>query len=283
MNFNELNPFVRFSAVQKYTNSPMFREGAELHAYDCRLFYCLEGSGEIIVEGVPYRMSEGCILIFKYNLPYRYSHSEKKDMVCVSVNFDFSFNYSTSNTMCILPDIASKFNVENVLTTPLLFDLIYTKNAKELENLIVQIKNTFQGNRKYKFHELSALLKLVLVRSIEIYESENEVGHSVGIQLIERVCRFIDENCERIYSGNDVANYFSYHSYYINRLMVKHMDCSLHKYINNAKIQKSIEYLTTTDLTVGQIAEKCGFFDSSHFSKIFKSITGYRPSKYRYL
>ncbi len=283
MNLNELNPFVRFSAVQKYTNSPMFRDGAELYAYDCRLFYCLEGNGDIIVEDVPYHMSEGCMLIFKYGIPYRYSHSEKKDMVCISINFDFTFEYAISNSMCILPDISSRFNAEKALRTQEILDLAYIKNAKELEKNAVQIKKLFQRSGKYKHYELSALMKLLLVRAIEIYESEYDAEHTVGIELVEKVCSFIDENCEQISSGNDVAANFSYHSYYINRLMVKHKNCSLHKYINNARIQKAIEYLTTTDLTVAQVAEKCGFFDSAHFSKVFKSVTGYRPSKYRYL
>lgn len=283
MDIKDVMPFIRFCSMQRYTNSPVFRDGAELMAYDCRLFYCLDGNGEIIVEGVPYHISEGCLLAFRYNLPYRYVHSEKRDMACISINFDFTFDFSEQNKGIIPPDLATAFDTNSIVRSPTLFSLIYLKNAKELENNILQLKNYYEGSSKYKDHELSALMKLIITRVFALYESENSTSKPAVLGLIEKICSYIDENCESISSGQQVAECFSYHSYYINRLMVRYKSCTLHEYIRNAKIQRSIEYLMSTEFSVAQIAEMCGFCDSAHFSRQFKNVTGFRPSKYRYM
>ena len=53
-------------------------------------------------------------------------------------------------------------------------------------------------------------------------------------------------------------------------------------YIRSLQIKRTHELLgTQTDLSISQIARLCGFYDMSHFSKIFKQCTGVSPSQYR--
>ncbi len=52
------------------------------------------------------------------------------------------------------------------------------------------------------------------------------------------------------------------------------------RYILKRKIQHSKELLTTQTLSIGKIAELCGFSDVYYFSKVFKNETGISPSKY---
>ena len=53
-------------------------------------------------------------------------------------------------------------------------------------------------------------------------------------------------------------------------------------YIRSLQIKRAHELLGThTDLSISQIARLCGFYDMSHFSKIFKQCTGVSPSQYR--
>ena len=47
------------------------------------------------------------------------------------------------------------------------------------------------------------------------------------------------------------------------------------------RIEHAKYILTTTDLTLEQIAEICGYSNEVHFYRQFKQITGLTPSKYR--
>lgn len=53
------------------------------------------------------------------------------------------------------------------------------------------------------------------------------------------------------------------------------------QYLISLRISQAKTLLTTTNLTVSQIAESVGFESIYHFSKTFKQITGTSPSMYR--
>ncbi len=61
----------------------------------------------------------------------------------------------------------------------------------------------------------------------------------------------------------------------------KAFSCSIHDLILLRRIDSAKKLLTTSDLTIGQIAESVGMNDCSYFVKVFKTATGYTPSKYR--
>lgn len=53
------------------------------------------------------------------------------------------------------------------------------------------------------------------------------------------------------------------------------------KYIQEVRIGVAQHMLKTTDVDLASIADACGFYDQSHFSRQFKSLTGLAPMKYR--
>lgn len=52
-------------------------------------------------------------------------------------------------------------------------------------------------------------------------------------------------------------------------------------YILDYRINKAIEMVGSTDMTIAEIAYNCGFLDPSVFNRHFQSKTGFMPSKYR--
>ena len=55
---------------------------------------------------------------------------------------------------------------------------------------------------------------------------------------------------------------------------------TVNDYIMNTRIEKSLTLLDM-DYPISYIAQECGFFDSSHFSKNFKKIIGQTPLEYK--
>ena len=52
-------------------------------------------------------------------------------------------------------------------------------------------------------------------------------------------------------------------------------------YIATIRINHARKLLTTTGMKVHEIAEKCGFYDQSHFNRAFRTAYGVPPSAYR--
>ncbi len=53
------------------------------------------------------------------------------------------------------------------------------------------------------------------------------------------------------------------------------------KYIRSKRLQKALSLLQTTDLQIGEIADRVGFKDFSHFSRSFFNEFNYKPSEAR--
>jgi YesN/AraC family two-component response regulator len=52
-------------------------------------------------------------------------------------------------------------------------------------------------------------------------------------------------------------------------------------YLNKVRIDKSKELLTSTDMSILDIALYTGYEDQSYFTKVFKKYTDTTPHKYR--
>ena len=72
-----------------------------------------------------------------------------------------------------------------------------------------------------------------------------------------------------------------YSQTHFERLMLKNFGCSAIEYFNRIRINKICSLLKTTSLTLPEIAEKCGFYDTSHLHTFFKKRMGTTPGKYR--
>lgn len=52
-------------------------------------------------------------------------------------------------------------------------------------------------------------------------------------------------------------------------------------YINIKRIDRSMKLLSSTDLTVLDVATRCGYNNTANFNRIFKKVTGITPKSYR--
>ena len=58
-------------------------------------------------------------------------------------------------------------------------------------------------------------------------------------------------------------------------------DMPPNEYLGKLRLEIAEGLLLNTNFSLGEIAEKCGFYDLSHFSKAFKRKRGLTPSEYR--
>ncbi len=67
------------------------------------------------------------------------------------------------------------------------------------------------------------------------------------------------------------------------QLFRKYLGQTPNDYLNAFRLEKGMQLLKSTRLTVTEIAEKCGFSNASYFTELFTRQKGCSPSKYRKL
>lgn len=71
------------------------------------------------------------------------------------------------------------------------------------------------------------------------------------------------------------------HSTHLAREFRRFYDCSVGEYVRRRRIEIASRQISKTSATFAEIALTVGFFDQSHFARVFKSQTGMSPQEYR--
>ncbi|MFY0628939.1 MAG: helix-turn-helix transcriptional regulator [Flavobacteriaceae bacterium] len=71
------------------------------------------------------------------------------------------------------------------------------------------------------------------------------------------------------------------HPVTISKYFRKYFSCTLGEYQRKLKIEKSIQLIKESKLSLTEVAFLCGFTDQSHFIRNFKKMTGFLPKHFQ--
>lgn len=102
-------------------------------------------------------------------------------------------------------------------------------------------------------------------------------------EIVELIKEYICKNYQSQIDLTTIANNLGFSSAYLSKVFSKHMGTSPSKYLKEYRIMIAKQLLSKKDLPIYVISLQTGFLDQFHFSKTFRSSTGYSPSEYRQL
>lgn len=106
---------------------------------------------------------------------------------------------------------------------------------------------------------------------IEKYQNHN----------IKRTLTYIHEHLSEPLSLEEVAKVIGMNKCYLCDLFHKEVHTSFSQYVIHQRIRLATRLLKSTQLSIEEIALKCGYQTSAYFSKSFKKTTGFTPSAIR--
>lgn len=98
---------------------------------------------------------------------------------------------------------------------------------------------------------------------------------------INRVFEFIDKNLESDLSLNTVSEIAFFSPYHFHRVFKFITKETLNEYVTRRRIEKSALELIHKNIGILEISTKCGFNDSSSFTRAFKKYYGVNPTEFR--
>lgn len=100
-------------------------------------------------------------------------------------------------------------------------------------------------------------------------------------EALQEAANYIEEHLSGKCSLKDVALHVHLNPSYFSVLFKEHMGMTFSEFLTRKRIQQAKRILLTSDLPIGEIAEKIGYQTSKYFIQIFKEYEGKTPSKYR--
>ncbi|GET25667.1 AraC family transcriptional regulator [Prolixibacter sp. NT017] len=131
-------------------------------------------------------------------------------------------------------------------------------------------------------------IELLLNYANRFYKRQFITRKSVNSTLLQKLEEILDEyfdSQESLNQGIPTVQYLAAHLNispgYLSDMLRSLTGQSAQQHIHNKLIEKAKEKLSTTTLTVSQIAYELGFEHSQSFSKLFKAKTNLSPSEFR--
>ena len=98
---------------------------------------------------------------------------------------------------------------------------------------------------------------------------------------IHKIISYLHEHITEAISLKKLAHEFFLHPAYISQLFKQETGLNYHEYLMRLRVDFAKRFLSTTDLSISQIAEMAGFQNYRGFSQVFKRLEKITPSKYR--
>ncbi len=118
----------------------------------------------------------------------------------------------------------------------------------------------------------------LLLADFKAYESEKidkELDHT------EKICAYINKNYKRRINADELSHEVSLNKNYMIRIFKARMGKTPIEYLIETRLFYSSNLLTSSKLSVGEIALECGFNSSAYFTKVFKEHYRMTPLEFR--
>ncbi len=161
-------------------------------------------------------------------------------------------------------------------------DFIETSDSKRIRNIFMQMCEHYDNGTKEDecmLHSLFLELIYLLYRHSRNSKTSYRAKRS-NRSVIENAIAYINENITSKLDLDALASEAKFSPTYFHKLFKAATGKTLHDYIEEERIKKSVNLLISTDMTLTQIAYECGFSSQSYFSYAFKRRMGLPPCTY---
>ncbi|MEK3719364.1 helix-turn-helix transcriptional regulator [Paenibacillus sp. FSL H8-0034] len=175
------------------------------------------------------------------------------------------------------------YHVQPETSTWTLYGPLHTMSEIKIHYMIEELLRTMNEIDTHSVDEEAAQqfrkrLMLERILFIYLYESRMREEFKSSVNSIEETISYINEHYMLKLTLPMLSRRAGMSEGHYTVLFKKHTGETLMTYVNNLRIEKAKLLFQQTDLLAKEIAQKVGYVDYFHFSRVFKKITGASPS-----
>jgi AraC family transcriptional regulator len=149
----------------------------------------------------------------------------------------------------------------------------------------VQLKEALQVRELGSEVMFESLARVFLVKLIQKYGEVRDEAHAFRAGFTSKHYKRVLDLVSRRYSETitleDMATEAGISPHHFSRLFKETIGKSPMQYVTSYRIEQAKKFLKNPELTMVDIAFRCGFADQAHFSRTFKLFEGITPKEYR--
>jgi AraC-like DNA-binding protein len=130
------------------------------------------------------------------------------------------------------------------------------------------------------YFETQGIILQFISRFLSSRRFKTNTSDPVSSKVLEAM-QHIQVNLKENLTVSYLAERANLHQDYFSRLFLKYAGQRPLSYLHEKRIERAQYLIATTNLSFAEIAERIGFENSSHFSKVFKKVTSVTPGEYQ--
>jgi len=243
------------------------------------IMYIADGHGEFELQNRQFVSGDkGDVMIFNSKTTVRKCSLGKSGMNCISLII------FCEDTIAFLNEFfdTSDFNDSNFFSEiRKSTSAVSYPGSDLLEKLFLEMMK-FPG-------EFSAYnLKLAVVQTILILMQRKDKRDSTDLYFsgttgrkVQNVRRIINSNLEQEISIEELSEKVNLNRTTLQKIFKEMYGLTINEYRTKSRIQLAKNLLASTDLSITEIAGRCGYTNASKFSEVFKRNEGILPKNWR--
>lgn len=223
--------------------------------YDCEIFSVEQGSAEVYIDGKRYFMNEGDSAFIDSGIIH-FIRSVPQSKLSFII-YDFKITEKVTEKLKLVSPIITNEN----------FGKLY-------ESITAEIK------LKKPFYDI-VLRQLLISEIVKIFRESPTMPKSADpaetAQRYKELLAVIDEKYA-FFTYEEAAAFIGFCPPYFSKYFKTMSGMTFTQYINRVRVEKAVEILRSEpDVSMTNVAVRCGFDTIRNFNRVFKSITGYTP------
>lgn len=233
--------------------------------------YIYSGKGMFAIDGEEYPVKAGDIFLSKLGSKHYGMADEKEPYRFFYLGLEIAeegemMDIIEKMNQISFPRCEDNFDMETCFVR-LFNELIHLKNfsnmmiSNYLEEIIISTYRSFYNN-------MFSIFK------------PNKFKNNIQ-KVVYEVINYIDTNILTLKELASIADDFDYSYNYLCHIFKQEMGTSIGDYYNKKRFDVAVSWLTTTDMSVTDIADKLNYQTIHAFSRAFKKRFGMSPSQYK--
>ncbi len=223
----------------------------------------LSGSGTLMYDGKLYDLKPGACFFIDCMVPYYHQSSSTDPWELMWVHF----NGATS---------AEYYRYFSSVSEPAFSPHSFQELREKTESLLDVNKASDLSAEISSSRLIVDLLSLILQ---EVSTGGEEQG--AARQKLLEVRQYLDEHYTEKFSLDELSENFFISKYHLSREFKNHFGITPNLYVIAKRITMAKRLLRFSDLTLEEIAGRCGFYDTSYLNRQFKKSEGISASDFR--
>lgn len=252
-----------------------YAEVAEEHYhFNHEIYYLCSGTRKFFINDKVYTASGGDLLMIPKGEIHKttyFATDEEHERIAIT--------FSDAMLQKLYMDISK----EQVLKAFYGYHITVPEDKRAyLEDLFQKMADEYalydEYSRTMISQEISELI-LFILRQQKVEHAEKKVDASEHV--MEEAAQFIAMHFEEEITLEDISDKYHMSTSYFSRKFKSETGFRFKEYVNALRLKEARILLTESDMSITEIALKCGYENSNYFGDVFKKIEGVSPRDYR--